>query len=209
MTEPEVTPVEAPAEDAATLEARRLTEQLRRILNRLVLVRPDAADLRIAVDAARDFADRLDALPERTSAGEIAEAGLFPRRFVERSPLSGLSNALAPPMTMRIVDGGGDAFIEGEVTFGPAYEGPPGNVHGGYLAAMFDELLGFAQLSPGFTGTLTIRYRKKTPLNRELTLRASVDSVDGRKRVVRGTCSVDGEVTAEAEGLFIAPRPPA
>ena len=204
----EVRPIEAPAEDAATLEARRLTEQLRRILNRLVLVRPDAADLTIAVEAAREFADRLDALPERTSAGEIAEAGLFPRRFVERSPLSGLSNALAPPMTMRIIERDGeDAYIEGEVTFGPAYEGPPGNVHGGYLAAMFDELLGFAQLSPGFTGTLTVRYRKKTPLNRELSLRAGVDSVDGRKRVVRGTCSVDGEVVCEAQGLFIAPRP--
>ena len=45
-----------------------------------------------------------------------------------------------------------------EFTLGPVYEGPPGHVHGGLVAAMFDELLGFAQLSGGFTGTLTIRY---------------------------------------------------
>ena len=44
------------------------------------------------------------------------------------------------------------------VTFGSAYEGPPGCVHGGYVAAAFDEMLGFVQSlggNPGMTARLT------------------------------------------------------
>jgi acyl-CoA thioesterase FadM len=74
------------------------------------------------------------------------------------------------------------------------------------VAAMFDELLGFAQQEPAFTATLTIRYLRPTPLNRRLQLRAFVDRVDGRKRITRGTCELDGTLLTEAEGLFIAPR---
>ena len=194
--------------DETAAQGRRLADEMRRIIHRLVLVRPPAADLAAAAERAGDFADRLDALPLRTGGGEISEAGLrIPATFVERSPVSGLSNPLAPPMSMWAVDEGGpDEHVEGHVTFGPAYEGPPDHVHGGYLAAMFDELLGYAQLSPGYTGTLTVMYRKPTPLRARLRLWAAVDRVDGRKRVVRGTCHFEDTLHCEAEGLFIAPR---
>ena len=92
------------------------------------------------------------------------------------------------------------------VAFGPAYEGPPGHVHGGLISAMFDELLGFAQLSPGFTAYLHVNYRKPTPLNAELHLLAWVESVERRKRIVKGECYLDGQLLTDAEGLFIAPR---
>jgi acyl-coenzyme A thioesterase PaaI-like protein len=193
----------------AMLEVQRqshlLAGQMRRIIARLAVVRPPADELARAAQVASQFADRLDRLPERTRSWEVSEAGLMPRDFIAYSPVSGRSNALAPPVQLRVVDGPG-TNIEGEVTFGPAYEGPPGHVHGGLLAAMFDEMLGFAQLAPGFTATLTVNYRRPTPLNRKLDLAAGVVSVDGRKRIVRGTCSLDGVLTAEAEGLFIAPR---
>src|SRR5207248_3270036 len=132
--------------------------------------------------------------------------------FVGFSPVSGRSNPMAPPVSLRVHRGPprdeieSDYHITGTVTFGPAYEGPPGHVHGGLIAAMFDELLGFAQLSPGFTAYLKVDYRKPTPLNRRLDLLAWVDDVDGRKRVVRGTCTLDGVTLSEAKGLFIAPR---
>jgi acyl-coenzyme A thioesterase PaaI-like protein len=100
----------------------------------------------------------------------------------------------------------GDNHIEGQVTFGPAYEGPPGHCHGGMIAAMFDELLGYVQRAPGFTAYLKIDYRAPTPLNRELSVKGWVDRVEGRKRYIRGTCHLDGVLLTEAEGLFIAPR---
>jgi acyl-coenzyme A thioesterase PaaI-like protein len=80
-------------------------------------------------------------------------------------------------------------------------------VHGGFLAAAFDEVLGMAQSltgNPGMTGTLTIRYRRPTPLLTELTFEAFVDRVEGRKIFTHGTLSANGLLTAEAEGLFIA-----
>jgi hypothetical protein len=186
--------------------AARLADAMRRIIERLAVVRAPAGELLQAAEAAGVFADRLERLPERQRSWEISEAGLLPGDFVAFSPVSGRSNPIAPPVTLVVVDGAEGVHIEGEVCFGPAYEGPPGHVHGGLIAAMFDELLGFAQMGPGFTGSLTVRYRQLTPLNRLLRLRASVEGIDGRKRTIRGTCELDGVVLSEAEGLFIAPR---
>ena len=189
--------------DAETLaEEQRLADELRRIINRLVAVRPTAEALRSAADTARDFADRLDALPARLGDGAISEAGLAPHDHLRHSPLAGTSNPVAPPMWLEKTDG----VTLGGVRFGAAYEGPPGHVHGGFVAAMFDELLGRSQPSAGFTAWLTTTFRKPTPMFRDLTLRAWVESEDGRKRVIKGTCHLGDVLLTEAEGLFIAPR---
>lgn len=192
--------------DDSKLESARLADQLRRIINRLAVVRPPADALRAATEAASGFADTLDDLPVRKRSWEVSEAGLLPRDFLDYSPLSGRGNPIAPPLRMRIVDDPDRHRIDGTVRFGPAYEGPPGHVHGGFVAAMFDELLGFAQLAPGFTAYLHVDYRKPTPLDVELELTAYVDRVEGRKRFVRGECRYDGTLLTEAEGLFIGPR---
>ena len=194
-------------DDETRRGSHRLAEQLRRIIARLAVVRPPAAELERAANAAAAFADRLDTLPMRTRSWEISEAGLLPRDFVAFSPVSGLSNPMAPPVMLHVEEGTqGQVRIAGEVTFGPAYEGPPGHCHGGWVAAMFDEALGFAQLAPGFTAYLHVNYRRPTPLNTRLDITAWVDSVEGRKRLVKGECHLDGELLSDAEGLFIAPR---
>lgn len=199
--------------DAETRKAsEHLADEMRRIIARLAVVRPPAAELERAAEAAAAFADRLDSLPERGQSWEVSEAGLMPGDFVGFSPVSGRSNPMAPPVTLRVARGAPrddvdvDVHITGEATFGPAYEGPPGHVHGGLIAAMFDELLGFAQLSPGFTAYLHVNYRRPTPLDTVLTLRAWADSVDGRKRIMRGECYAGDQLLTDAEGLFIAPR---
>ncbi len=125
----------------------------------------------------------------------------------ELGGVAGRSNPLAPDFNMWIE--GDRAF--GKVRCGQAYEGPPGCVHGGYVAAIFDQFLGMAQLAtkkPGMTGTLSVRYHRPTPLHRELTLSARVESLGGRKNRVRGDICVNGTVTATAEALFIRPLAP-
>jgi acyl-coenzyme A thioesterase PaaI-like protein len=90
---------------------------------------------------------------------------------------------------------------------GTAYQGPPGSVHGGLVAALFDEVLGFAQWmtgNPGMTGTLKVRYRKPTPLNTELRFEATVERVDGRKIFTEARLYDGDTVTADAEGVFIS-----
>jgi acyl-coenzyme A thioesterase PaaI-like protein len=199
-------------DDATRKASEHLADEMRRIIARLAVVRPPADELERAAEAAAVFADPLDAQPERGQSWEVSEAGLQPGDFVGFSPVSGKSNPMAPPVTLTVRRGsprGGvdtEHHIAGSVTFGPAYEGPPGHVHGGLIAAMFDELLGFAQLSPGFTAYLHINYRKPTPLGAELRLVAWVENVERRKRIVKGECYLGDEKVTDAEGLFIAPR---
>ena len=83
-------------------------------------------------------------------------------------------------------------------------------MHGGVIAEVFDELLGAASIvagNPGMTGTLTVRYRKPTPLRTDLRLEARCVERDGRKIIVRGAIYHGEVLTAEAEGIFIIVRP--
>jgi acyl-coenzyme A thioesterase PaaI-like protein len=90
----------------------------------------------------------------------------------------------------------------------PIHEGPPGGVHGGFVAALLDQLLGAANIAYGvgaMTAELIIRYRKPTPIGVPLTLQARTDSIDDRRVHASGEILADGVVTAEARGLFIRP----
>ena len=104
---------------------------------------------------------------------------------------------------------GEDRHVRYEITLGALYEGPPGLVHGGVCALVLDQLLGESAAvggGPGMTGRLTLHYRRPTPLG-PLSLEGWLDSTDGRKTVARGEIrDPDGNVTVEAEGLFILPR---
>ena len=57
---------------------------------------------------------------------------------------------------------------------------------------------------PGMTGTLTIRYRRPHPLHTEIRFEAELLRVEGRKIFTAGRSYADGELRAEAEGLFIS-----
>ncbi|KAF0970340.1 MULTISPECIES: PaaI family thioesterase [Gordonia] len=115
----------------------------------------------------------------------------------------GVRNALAPPLDIEHVRDG----VRSEFTLGAAYEGPPGQVHGGVCAMLLDHLLGNAASysSPCYTGTITVRYLRPTPLG-ALVAQAWVTEQNGRKRIARGTISDAEGVTCEAEGVFIVPR---
>ncbi|MEQ6900930.1 PaaI family thioesterase [Nocardioides sp. YIM 152588] len=119
-------------------------------------------------------------------------------------PVTGPENAIAPPLH---VYGLPDGSVAGKVTLGLPYQGPPGCVHGGVSALILDHVLGAANAwgdgPTGVTGTLTLRYRRRTPLFEELTVAARQESFSGRKIRTVGTISAGGEVCVEADGLFI------
>ena len=60
---------------------------------------------------------------------------------------------------------------------------------------------------PGFTGTLTVRYCRPTPLHTELRMRGEIARVEGRKIFAEGHLYAGETLCAEAEGLFIMPHP--
>ena len=139
----------------------------------------------------------------------VAEGSLSSGRqsFIDFSPFIGHLNPLAPPITMSFSE---DGECVGTCTYGAAYEGPPGCLHGGFIAAGFDEVLGFAQAQsgrPGMTGRLTINYRSPTPLFRELRFVGRLDRVEGRKIFASARLSAGDTLCAEAEGLFVSMKP--
>jgi acyl-coenzyme A thioesterase PaaI-like protein len=121
-------------------------------------------------------------------------------------PIAGRFNAVAPPMDVR--PRAQDGSVVALLTWGAAYEGPPGQAHGGVIAAAFDEVLGDAQPEPpGQTARLVVDYRSPAPLGVELVLRAHQVSTEGRKRTMAATLHDGERLVAEAQALFITARP--
>lgn len=183
----------------------RVADGIRGIVHRMVQT---SAPIDVIEAAAQD----LEEVEERFSAyshtsmyegfAESANAGES-FAFFDHSPMLGRANPLAPPIELWLEED----HIAGRAIFGPAYEGPPGCVHGGYIAAAFDEVLGSTQsLSgvPGMTGRLTVNYRHPTPLEAELRFVGYLESVNGRKILTRAELWAGEVLCAEAEGLFIS-----
>ncbi len=193
----------------AWVQKRRLASAMREVIGRLVQSIAPEEELRTAADALERYAAQLAGHPrlkryegyaESANAGDVGS-------FFDQSPMIGLANPLAPPIRIAQT---GERSATGHVNFGAAYEGPPGSVHGGFIAAAFDEVLGFVQSlsgSPGFTGTLTIKYRSPTPLHTALEYRCELNEQEGRKIFAGGQAFAGDRVCAEAEAIFISARP--
>jgi acyl-coenzyme A thioesterase PaaI-like protein len=196
---------------------RRLADAMRRVIERLTT--SDAPEAELATAAARleEYAAHLATHPRRDRYVGFAESALADAKaedaeaqgggHFDYSPLIGRSNPLAPPID---VEADGEGNVTARVTFGSAYEGPPGCVHGGYVAAAFDEVLGYAETfsgAPGMTGTLNVVYRTPTPLHTEVVFRARITQVEGRKIYVHGTLHAGERLCAESDGIFVSIRP--
>lgn len=174
----------------------RVVAALRRAVRALHHVHPDHED-EVMPAAAEDLAARLEA------AGTLGIRQEHALRHT-RSPVSGVMNPIAPPMTSEYFAEEGK--VVSRVTFNEAYQGPPACVHGGFVAALMDEALGRARHLTGrncVTGSLKVDYVKPTPVNVELVVEARIEEVHERKFVVRGEIVHGGQVTARAEGLFV------
>jgi acyl-coenzyme A thioesterase PaaI-like protein len=182
-------------------EIARVADSLRRVIDRMVGTTAPAAEFDGIADRLDELADRLERYEQHTlfrlGGPVVVDGGV-----TEFSPVTGRLHPFAPPVRVTSIG----PHVEGVVTFGHAYEGPPGHVHGGFVAATLDELLGMTmavQHLPGMTGRLTVRYRRPTPLHTELRVVGEVTRVDGRKVRVEGAIERDGEPCAVAEGLFL------
>jgi acyl-coenzyme A thioesterase PaaI-like protein len=117
----------------------------------------------------------------------------------------GLRNPVAPPLAIH--HNGGEVYTD--FVLGAAYEGPPGHVHGGVCALILDHVLGATAHLPGkpaYTGTLTLRYVRGTPLGQPLRAQAHIDRIDGTKTFAVGHIADAEGITVQAEGVFIHPR---
>jgi len=118
----------------------------------------------------------------------------------------GLRNPVAPPL---VIHHEPDGLVWSEFVLGAPYEGPPGHVHGGVCSLILDHVLGATAhrpLRPAYTGTLILRYLRKTALGRPLRAQAHVERIDGAKTFATGHIADDEGPTIEAEGIFIHPK---
>ena len=186
-------------------DRRALADRVRSVVDATVLTEADGATV-AEVTELLDRAAVLLATAQRQ--GEFTPDVVDvhrPHHFSPWSPVIGYGNPVAPPVEMTV----GEGTATGRATFGWTYQGPPGLVHGAVIAGVYDDVLGLANLGagvPAMTGTLTIKFRKPTPLHREIVFEANVQRVEGRKVFTTGQSTVDGEVTTEADGIFIQRR---
>ncbi len=192
---------------------RRLASALRPLITMTVASALDDAVLTEAAEEIEAVTARLErqALPGK-HLRRPPDMRHPPQEFFPSSPITGMLNPIAPPVRIWAVDGpeGGYREIRGEAYFDYPFEGPPTCVHGGVIAETFDEVLGAANMvadNAAMTGTLTIRYRKPTPLRTDLRIEARCLSRGGRKVHTWGGIFHDDTLTAEAEGVFIVVGP--
>ena len=197
-----------PTEDAPLARKHRLVRETKRLVEAVAHLDADETDpdevsaLADAVEAAADAAEKY---PSLHAKGGLAGVAGHQGALLERSGISGRSNPLAPPVQWHE---DGSNVLRAWATYTPAYEGPLGHVHGGFVAAAFDDVLGCAQMQSGragYTGTLTVKMLRPTPLHKRIDYEAGVDRVEGRKIFVWGTAECEGERLAECQIVFVSP----
>jgi acyl-coenzyme A thioesterase PaaI-like protein len=188
--------------DAATAAARRLIEALLRAGDH---TDTDMADVTKQLDAISDqLTEQAPGLDERLVTMWQGNG------ITRHDPVTGPENAIAPPLELI---GQEDGSVQGVVTLGLAYQGPPRCAHGGVSALLLDHTLGVANHWAGLSGMtaeLTLRYLRPTPLFEPLTVTGRQISVDGKKIRTIGSITAGGQECVTAQGLFIAkqlPRP--
>lgn len=179
-----------------------LTQSVRRLIDVTVSVDATSALLGDVAERIDRLVDELRAVVPSPPPARYPGGGATPGDFFPYDYVMGKWNPLAAPVHIEWHD----PLSIGTVTFGTAYEGPPGCVHGAAIAAAFDQVLNVANLMSGAAGPtarLELRYRRPTPLHRAVRFEGWVKQREERKIHAAGRLLADGEVTVEADGLFI------
>lgn len=151
---------------------------------------------------AASVAARLAELADELGPFQVPE---FQRNDGWRTDLPGRGHPLLPQY---LLDTEGRGKLTGRVTFTRFHLGGNGAVHGGVQPLLFDDVFGRVVHSTGSglcrTASLTVNYRRITPLDTELAFDATVDRSEGRKRWVSARLrDAEGTVLSDAEALFL------
>jgi acyl-coenzyme A thioesterase PaaI-like protein len=187
---------------------------LRRLGNAIVGHQVDDTLLERIAQAASEILPEIEAGQPRVRDVEHMKRSVFGTRPEEGGStdhfpdcvVSGPANPMGIAVTLHRE--GDDAVAR--VVLGPAFEGAPQRAHGGIVAAIFDDTLGFVlnmHATPAYTGRLTISYLAPTPVGVEIEFRARLIGRDRRKLFINGEAYHDGQRIAQAEGLFVTIPP--
>lgn len=181
--------------DFASL-ARRVTGLV------LSLEAPHAALERLLAALRHAEAELAPAVPASPAPRVGANVAADGRVYIDHARDIGAFNPFFPTYEIR-VDGDRAA---GTVTFPLAFEGPPGLVNGGFLAVFFDCVIQHHNCDAGTAGktvSLTVDYRRPTPLLNELRFELE-RAVEERRILSTGRLLADGVVLCEARMSAVA-----
>jgi hypothetical protein len=181
-----------------------LTDAVRELMDATIRTEADQDAITAARTAIQAATDALRS--RQRDETQVVRYAVGGRPVVWSNAVIGLRNPIAPPLTIHHGEDGTQCWSD--FTLNRAYEGPPGLVHGGVCALVLDHVLGEAAseglTKPLFTGTLTVRFVRGTPLGR-LRAEAAVERTEGVKSFVSGHLLDAEGITVEAEGIFIKP----
>jgi acyl-coenzyme A thioesterase PaaI-like protein len=188
-----------------TRDAReRLAAAIRTLVAHAVEAEIESGNAEAAAETIEKLVEELDSYPRRGPKNPTKPEFDDLQVNFGYDPVIGRANPIAPPVSIVIDD---EKVVHGSANLDRQYEGPPGYVHGAVIASIFDLLLGLANAvagNMGMTGTLTIKYRRPTPLKTDLRIVARVVGGEGRKAFTEGQIYAGDTLTAECEGVFIS-----
>ncbi len=189
---------------AMTSAHERLTGSVRRLIDATIRTEVNAATMAAATAKIDSATAQLSDSMLPGSFG--VQTGSDGQSIAWGNVVIGRRNPVAPPL---VIQHGADGAVHTDFVLGAAYEGPPGHVHGGVCAMILDHVLGATAHQPGkpaYTGTLTLRYLRGTPLGQPMRAQAHVERIEGAKTFAVGHIAGSDGVTVEAEGVFIHPK---
>jgi len=184
---------------AAAAAVRRLTD--------LLLVQEaqhPAVDEMLAL--MPEWEARLSATAPTDRAPRVGDGGEHRRVYLQHAFDIGAYNPCFPEYRFDHIDAESAC---GSVTFGLAFEGPPGLVHGGFLGVFFDCVTQHQSCAAGLAGktrSMTVRYRRPTPVLTELAFDVT-RAQTGRGLTSTARLLFDDEVLCTGEVDTVASPP--
>ncbi len=187
-----------------------LARSVHRLMQQMLVVDEGDSGLEADLDWARQTTDEISERIARHGRGPDVRLGSRDeaegaRPYYVSGALVGPHHPMFPPIEIETVDG----VTRGTISFDVVWEGPPGCVHGGYVAYLHDCIMGHhnhVSGIPAMTARLKIRYRRPTPLYKELRFEVRTAKLRGRKVVTQASVRDGDRVLTEAEGLFVQPQ---
>ncbi len=205
-TEPSLSVERHPGLQGRAEEAEALADVLRRLILFAVSTAPPprvTAELtaQLAAVAAQFEAHIPDVPLPRYAPSEDGPPGGIVGDPMPFDIVVGRFNPLALPVRLSAAP----PKALGRATFTVAYEGAPGCVHGGALAAAFDIVFSAANSLAGVNGPtvqLSLRYKRPTLIGEDMLFEGWVTEVTERRVFSKGHIIQGGIITVEAEAEF-------
>ena len=199
-------PYDPGSQEATYWQARQRLASATRALNEK-LVSSD-----ITPELAAELTEKIEDLTTEVSQAEQVDGLVDMAKRGERGTIDDVMGELVSvggrshPCSPELLWQEAPNRITGTVRFSQAFEGPPGHVHGGWVAGVLDHLMGMTHVRtgyPGMTGGLSVRYLKPTPLNQVIEVSAEAMELDEKRTEVKAAMRYGDTITAKAEATFV------